>query len=380
MRENRSPIIVIDASDIDRPSGGRTAVLELFRALFAREPNWRYVVLVSQREQDFDRFSYVHQVVIPFRSRPLERLWIQIAVEYFALVKHVNIVHFARTMGGFTWPAKNVLTVFDVTTLRHPELHSRMAVWFWRYVQPFLMRWADLLIAISQDVADDLIREFHLSPDKIEVIYCAPQSVFQEPVEPQLLEDVRRKYRLPKRYMLFVGMLAKKKNLSTLIRALHILREGHVDFPPLVIAGRRYRQSDDVAIFQQIRSLGLETDVQYIGPVRSKELPSLYRGAEAFVFPSLHEGFGIPCLEAMACGVPVVAASSGAIPEVVGDAALLVKDPTDANVLAQAIHRILSDSSLRQELVAKGIARAERFSWPRLADQVLALYRRLLET
>ena len=120
--------------------------------------------------------------------------------------------------------------------------------------------------------------------------------------------------------------------------------------------------------------------MQYIGPVRSKELPSLYRGAEAFVFPSLHEGFGIPCLEAMACGVPVVAASSGAIPEVVGDAALLVKDPTDANALAQAIHRILSDSSLRQELVAKGIARAERFSWPCLADQMLALYRRLLET
>jgi len=251
-------------------------------------------------------------------------------------------------------------------------------VYFWRYVQPSFMRWADRIITISQDVADDLVREFHLPPDKTEVVYCAPKSVFQQPVQSSQ-SDIARKYRLPERYMLFVGMLAKKKNLSTLIHALHVLKQRGVEYPPLVIAGRRYRQSDDVAIFQQISSLGLESDVRYIGPVEDQELPSLYRGAEVFVFPSLHEGFGIPCLEAMSCRVPVVAARSGAIPEVVGDGALLVDDPTDASGLAQAIHRVLSDSSLRQELVAKGSARAEEFSWPRLADQVLALYRRLLE-
>ncbi len=361
MKANKSPVIVIDASDIDKPSGGRTAVLELFRALFAREPDWQYIVLVSQREPDWDQFSYVRQILVPFRGRLLERLWIQAAVMYLALVKRVDIVHFARTMGGFAWPAKNVLTVFDNTTLRHPELHSRTAVWFWRYVQPVLMRQTDQLIAISQNVADDLVREFHLPADKIEVVYCAPKSIFQTPVEPQMREDIGLKYRLPERYILFVGMLAKKKNLSTLIQALYILKERHADCPPLVITGRRYRQSDDVAIFEQINSLELDSDVQYIGSAADHELPALYSGAEAFIFPSLHEGFGIPCLEAMACRVPVVTVRSGAIPEVVGDAALLVDDPTDANALAQAIHQVLDDSSLRRELITKGTRRAEQF-------------------
>ncbi len=379
MEQHQHPTILIDASDIDKPSGGRTAVLELFHSLFARQPNWQYVVLVSRREPDFEPFPYVRQLVIPFRNRLLERLWVQLAVWYFAWVKRVEIVHFARTLAGIAWPAKSVLTVFDLTTLRHPELHSRAAVWFWRYLHPVLMRWTDRLIAISHDVAHDLVRELHLPPEKIEVVYCAPQSVFEDPISPQDREDVRRKHGLPTRYMLFVGMLARKKNLPTLIQALHVLKESDYDFPPLVIAGRRYRQSDDVAIFEQICSLELESDVQYIGPVESEDLPGLYSGAEVFVFPSLHEGFGIPCLEAMKCRVPVIAARSGAVPEVVGDAALLVENPTDARMLAQAICQVLDDASLRQVLVDRGIARAQLFSWPRLADQVLTLYRRLLE-
>jgi alpha-1,3-rhamnosyl/mannosyltransferase len=174
-------------------------------------------------------------------------------------------------------------------------------------------------------------------------------------------------------------MLAKKKNLSTLIRALHVLKQRDLLRYPLVIAGRRYRQSDDTAIFQLIRSLGVESEVRYIGPVEDEELPVLYGGAEVFVFPSLHEGFGIPCLEAMKCRVPVVAARSGAIPEIVGDAALLVDDPTSSHDLADSIHLALSDPSLRQNLIAKGGARVEQFSWPRLAEELLLLYRRMLE-
>jgi glycosyltransferase involved in cell wall biosynthesis len=377
MIARRSPTILVDASDIHRPSGGRTAVLELFRVLFARETSWHYIVLVSQPEPDFD-FPHVRQWVIPFHSRPLERLWIQAVVSYLALLRRVDLVHFARTMGGFSRPAKNVLTVFDLTTVLHPELHARTALWYWRHLAPLHLRWADRIIAISQDVADGLVQHFGLPSDKIEVVYCAPQSIFEEPVPPQLVEDVRRKHGLPARYLLFVGMLAKKKNLPALIRALHLLQERGVDFPPLVLVGRRYRQSDDSAIFEQLHTLGLESHVRYIGPVGDDDLRGLYGGAEMLVFPSLHEGFGIPCLEAMKCGVPVVAARSGATPEVVGDAALLVDDPMDAEALATGIQRLLEDTPLRQDLITRGAARAAQFSWPRLAGQVLALYRHLL--
>jgi glycosyltransferase involved in cell wall biosynthesis len=380
MNTQRPPTVLIDASDIDRPSGGRTAVLELFQSVFAFEPNWRYIVLVSQHEPIFGQYPHVRQVVVPHQNRLLERLWIQVLIIYFTLVERVDIVHFARTIGGIAPLAKSVLTVFDVTVLHYPDFHSRGAVWFWRYIQPLFLRRADQIIAISQTVKDDLVHRFNLPANRIEVVYCAPKSIFQNRVSPQSLEQIRRKYGLPERYILFVGLLAKKKNLLTLIRALHTLKERHADYPSLVIAGRRYRQSDDAAIFQQVRDLGLEQDVHYIGPVEDEELPSLYKGAEVFAFPSLDEGFGIPCLEAMMCHVPVVTTQSGAIPEIVGDAALMIENPTSKDALAQILDRVLSDPSLRKALVAKGIARARQFSWEEFADQILDLYRRLLAT
>jgi glycosyltransferase involved in cell wall biosynthesis len=265
-----------------------------------------------------------------------------------------------------------------MTTLRYPEIHSRTAVWFWRYVQPFLIRHTDRVIAISQNVADDLAEWLDLPPRKVEVVYCAPKRIFETRPGADQVAAIRAKYGLPERYMLFVGLLAKKKNLPTLICALHQLVHRDAEVPSLVIAGRRYQQSDDVAIFDLIRALGLDEKVLYIGPPDDEDLPGLYGGAQLFVYPSLHEGFGIPCLEAMACGVPVVAARSGAVPEVVDNAAVLVGDPTNTSELAQAIHRACTDEPLRQELIARGFARMQLFSWPRLAEQVLELYRRTL--
>ena len=378
MRASRPPTLLIDATDIDKPSGGRTAVLELFRHLFAIEPDWRYLVLVSQAEPDFD-LPHVRQIVIPVRNRVLERLWIQAVVSYFSLRRRVDLVHFARTMGGYTRPAKNVLTIFDLTTLVHPELHSRTAVWYWQRLAPLHLRWADRIIAISHDVESDLIELAQVPPEKIDVLYCAPQSVFGEPIDPRTIETVYRKYDLPEAYLLFVGMLARKKNLSTLIRALHLLKQQLAVTPHLVLAGRRYKQSDDSALFGEIESLGLQSNVQYLGPVDTETLRGLYGGATALIFPSLHEGFGIPCLEAMKCGVPVVAARSGAIPEIVGDAALLVDDPLSDEALAGSIKLVMEDEPLRRDLIAKGAARAAQFSWPHSSNQILALYRHLLE-
>jgi glycosyltransferase involved in cell wall biosynthesis len=378
VRSQQAPVLLVDASDIHRPSGGRTAVLELFRAVFTLEPAWRYIVLLSQTEPDFD-FPHVRQVVVPVRNRLAERLWIQAAVSYFAMSRQVDLVHFARTMGGLAWPAKNVLTVFDLTTLLRPDLHSRSAITYWRYIVPLHLRLAHRVVAISQDVADGLIEHYEVPPGKVGVIYCAPQSIFDQPIPPGLTAAVRTKFQLPGEYLFFVGILAKKKNLPTLIQAVHLLRQQDVDCPPLILAGRRYRQSDDSAIFQQIESLGLRSRVRYLGPVESQELRGLYGGATALVFPSLHEGFGIPCLEAMKCGLPVLAARSGAIPEIVGDAALLIDDPADPQALADAIRQVVYDASLRQELINRGTKRAALFSWERFAGQLLDLYRRLLE-
>jgi glycosyltransferase involved in cell wall biosynthesis len=393
---SRPRTILIDASDIHRPSGGRTAVLELFRPLLAREAAnpaaWRYVILVSRHEPDFE-LPHVRQIVLPFGRhsgslpRPAERLWIQAVVSYLALTGQVDLVHFARTMGGFAWPARSVLTIFDLTTVLWPELHSRSAVWYWRHVAPLHLRHADRVVAISQDVADGLVQHYGLSPAKIEVVYCAPHSAFDSPPGPHSFDRLSQKHGLEPGYLLFLGILAKKKNLPTLIQAMHLLKAEGLDVPPLILAGRRYRQSDDSAILAQICNLGLEDTIRYLGPVADEELPGLYTGARALLFPSLHEGFGIPCVEAMKCGVPVIAARSGAIPEVTGDAAILVDQPADAaasagafaRAFAVAIRSLLEDEALCETLIARGRARAAEFSWNRSAGQVLDLYRSLLE-
>jgi glycosyltransferase involved in cell wall biosynthesis len=388
MSSPRPPTVLVDATDIHRPSGGRTAVLELFRALFTREAEddsaWRYLVLASQREPGFD-LPHVRQVILPLGrlfggggKRSLERLYVQALVSRLTFSRQVDIVHFARSLGGFSRPARNVLTVFDLTTVLHPELHARAAVLYWRHVVPLHLRWADRVVAISQDVAGGLVQHYHLPPSKLDVVYCAPQSVFERPVTPDLIQQVRHRHQLPPNYLLFLGILAKKKNLLTPIRALHQLKSEGIQAPPLILAGRRYRQSDDSAILAEIHSLGLGEDVRYLGPVALEDLPGLYGGACALLFPSLHEGFGIPCIEAMKCGVPVVAARSGAIPEVTADAALLVDEPTDAGAFAEAIRSVLENEGLRQALITRGLARAAEFSWTRSADQVRALYRRLL--
>lgn len=380
MRNHRRPVtILIDATDIDRPSGVRTAVLELFRVLFALETGWRFIILVSQFEPDFD-FPHVEQRRIPVRNRVLERLWVQSVVLATTLTRRVDLVHFARSLGGFTGPARNVLTIFDVTTLRYPQLHARSAVWFWRHIQPQFLHAADRVITISQDVKDDLVQDFGIPPEKMTVVYCAPKAVFRERI---VTEDERRalreKYNLPDPYLLFVGMVAKKKNLHTLIQALHILKERSGPRLALVIAGRRYRQSDDEAIFDLIHDLDLEDDVHYIGPAPDDELPALYRNAAVFVYPSLHEGFGIPCVEAMVCEVPLIASRSGAIPEVVGEAGVLIDDPLKPEQFADAIAQVLTNPRLRETLLVKGKARATVFDWQQLAHQVLTIYRRTLE-
>jgi glycosyltransferase involved in cell wall biosynthesis len=189
-----------------------------------------------------------------------------------------------------------------------------------------------------------------------------------------------RKYDLPEDYLLFVGMLARKKNLLTLIHAVHLLKDQMQVAPFLVLAGRRYRQSDDSAILGEIESLGMQASIRYLGPVDTDTLRGLYGGAAVLVFPSLHEGFGIPCLEAMKCGVPVVAAQSGAIPEIVGEAAILVDDPLSDRELANSIRQVLEDRALRQRLVFEGTTQAALYSWARSADQLIDLYRHQLET
>ena len=263
----------------------------------------------------------------------------------------------------------SVFTVYDLTFAVYPETQTRLNCCFLRLAFPCFLRAADAIIAISESTRRDLVRLFGLSNTDIHVVYGATDARFR-PAADEAVAGVRAKYRLPERFVLFVGTIEPRKNLALLLEAIHTLRQGGTSVP-LVIAGRpgwHYRPFMD-----RLHQLALGELVTLLGPVPDVDLPTLYTAAEAFVFPSLYEGFGLPVLEAMACGTPVMASRAASLPEVSGDAALLI-DPHDVRQLAAALRQVWGDPALRAELRGRGWQQARRFSWEETARQTLQVY------
>jgi glycosyltransferase involved in cell wall biosynthesis len=275
--------------------------------------------------------------------------------------------------------ARTVLTVHDLIYRLFPEYHLPLNKWFLNLFMPLFVRRADAIIAVSRCTRDDLIRHYDVPPEKITVIYEGVDTQFQPITDPGTLAAVRARYGLPQHYILYVGTIEPRKNLTTLLEAYVALKaqtpnlQSPISNLHLVIVGRKGWLYQD--FFQRLRELGLEEDeVVLPGFVPDEDLPALYSAAELFVFPSLYEGFGLPPLEAMACGTPVVTSNTSSLPEVVGEAGLMV-DPHDVRALREAMERALIDEHLRTELRTRGLEQAGRFTWEKTAQQTLEVYR-----
>lgn len=376
----KTPLILIDAFGIDQPGGPRTAVFYLFEKLFEIRPDWRFVIFLSQSEAAYKRFANVRQVILPFRKGMLARLFVQLSFPLLALTLRADLVHFAKSQGAWVPGVKTVMTLFDVTTLYHPKMHSPLAVWYSKTVLPALARHCNAIVTISKDVAEDVQQWMNVPQQKIRVIYCASQFDGTAEIDAIPYSDLQARHHLPDRYLLFVGILALKKNLKTLIQALRVLRDAQVDFPKLVMAGPHYPLSEDREIFTTIKDLHLEDVTQYIGKISTEDLAALYRHAEMVILPSIHEGFGIPILEAMGFNVPVIASKSSSMPEIVGDAGLLVEDYLSPQAWARQIEILLKDATLRENLVKAGQLRSKLFNWQSSAQQLADLYQSFFPT
>jgi len=350
--------------------------LNLLRSLFAMDRENRYLVFLSAYEESLGGFGQVEQRIANVRNRFLVRIWMQAFLPVFLRKEKVDLVHYTKNLGAFLTPCKMVITIHDLTTLILKETHSAIDVLYWRIVEPLMIKQADEIIAVSHETKRDIMKMYQVPENKITVIPWAPSESFRILDDVAAINKVRAKYGLPIKFILFVGILAKKKNLSTLIRSFALLKRDDGLPHKLVVVGRKYQQSDDRRVLALVRDLDLENEVIFTGPVPDADLPALYNASDLFVIPSLHEGFGIVCLEAMACGVPVVASRTGALPEVVGEAGILVGDPTDEEQLAQAMGRVLWDIDLRKELIAKGLERAKMFSWEKVAQQTMWVYQK----
>ncbi len=273
-----------------------------------------------------------------------------------------------------------ILTVHDLIPLLFPRQSTARARFLFRWTMELALRAARHIIAVSEATSRDLQRHFP-SAKRISVIPEAPDPIFF-PRPPAEVEAVRRKYALPETFVLYVGSNKPHKNLVRLIEAWSHLTQYTIRNTfyalrfTLVIAGVWDSRYPEARLLAEAR--GLET-IRWLGPVPEADLPALYSAATVFVFPSLYEGFGLPVLEAMACGTPVACSDTSSLPEVVGDAALTFP-PTNPQAIAGSLARLLQDADLRAELRERGLHQAARFSWERTAAQTLALYRTITRT
>lgn len=267
----------------------------------------------------------------------------------------------------------SVLTIHDLSSIRLAQLHERRT----RRTAgrlPWMVRVATHIVTDSVAVREEIIEHFGLARNKVSVIPLAPRPQFC-PNSSGEERQVTEKYGLRPPFVLFVGTLEPRKNLVSLVRAFAALPPALLDETQLVLCGRWGWKNEPLEA--EIVRKGLETKVRVVGYVSDAELPALYRAASVFAYPSLYEGFGLPPLEAMASGVPVIASTDPTLVKVLSEAAMLVK-PTDVEALSEALRSLLSSESLRAVYRAKGLSHVQRFSWDTTADRTYAVYLKAL--
>jgi glycosyltransferase involved in cell wall biosynthesis len=266
-----------------------------------------------------------------------------------------------------------VVTIHDISFEHYPQFFSPRDRLILKTLVPLSARRAAHILTVSQHAKREIVERYGLSPDKITVTYEAAGEQFRPIADPASLQVVRAKYGIgDSPFALALGNLQPRKNIARLVEAFAQYRS---PLPTsLVVAGKaQWRESE---VFRAVQRAGLAGRVIFPGYVDDADLPALYSAATVFVYPSLYEGFGLPPLEAMACGTPVISSNAASLPEVVGDAALLI-DPNDTAALAQALHTVLAEPALHADLRRRGFDRAAQFSWQRCAAETLAVYRQV---
>jgi len=370
-------LIGIDASRAMRAqrTGTERYSLELIRHLLAlpeaSEHQWRLYLDTPDHEarltQQLANASHIERCVLPAR-----RLWTHRALAHEVTRRRPTVLFVPAHVIPFVQPTSrlpaSVVTIHDLGHHAFPETHT----WQQRLLIEGGTRWsvhtAQRVIAVSQATANDLVGRYHVPAERIRVIYEAPTQTAIVTLDQ--VAAVRQRHQLERPYALFVGTIQPRKNVARLLRAYAWLHRNTSVAWDLVFAGARGWLSD--SLYEQAASLGLAQRVRFLGYIADDELPALLKGALFFSFPSLFEGFGLPVLEAQSYGVPVLTSNNSSLPEVAGDAALLV-DPTDVDAIANAMLRLSQDEVLRQQLIDAGYANVRRFSWEKAARETLAV-------
>ena len=349
-------------------TGVQRAAYNLIRALVDMDQKNHYILFTTEDQVSNPDWQKPHVTVVPSRIREGESLrnhfWEQFTLPRLARKHAIDILHSPANLAPLFYRGKSVVHIHDLCFLVNPQWFSFSFRTLYNFVIPRLARRAAKVITNSNNSRNDLLQFCNLSADRVSQVYWAVDDLFLQ------TSDTTPSDRKMDDYILYVGSLEPRKNISTLLEAYEILRKQNPSIKSkLVLIGGESPLFAEV----QLKVKHFKEDVLFQGFVNDHTLQDFYRHARLFVYPSLYEGFGLPPLEAMASGVPVVTTLTSSIPEVVGDAALMVS-PYDAQELASTMDLILGDADLRQRLVQAGREQVRKFNWQRVARNTLAIY------
>ncbi len=315
-------------------------------------------------------YKQAKEMILPFPICLPETIKSGLGVSFASST--LDVIHIPTGIGFFL-PARcaKVLTIHDLSGYLFPEIQTYTWVILHKYYLQFILKRVDMIIAFSHSTKRDLIKYMGVPEDKLRTVYNGIDTDRFKVLPPSYIELVRQKYKLDFPFILYVGNLEPKKNIPTLLKAFTLFSSKNSGDYKLVIVGHKVWRYEP--IFNTIKDLNLQDKVIFLGYVPEEDVPGIYNAANLFVLPSIYEGFGLPPLEAMACGVPVVTSNSSSLPEVVSDAGIMV-DPYDSAALANAIDQVLSDEMLRTTLIKRGLERVKLFSWQKCAEETVAVY------
>ncbi len=309
----------------------------------------------------------------PTSKVPVRILWEQLAAPALAARSGFDLIHGPVNAVPLASRRPSVVTIHDLAFLEYPEQYPAMQRRYLTAITRASTRRASRVIAVSNYTGQDVAQRLGVDPAKIVAVPNGVSEEFFPRSDTPELAAFRARYQLPEQFLLFVGTLQPRKNLIGLIRAYARL-PANERIPLYVVGGEGWMYS---GIFDEVRRLGVADEVHFPGYAASETLPLWYSAATAFIYPSFYEGFGLPVLEAMACGAPVVTSNRTSLPEVLGDAGLLV-DPDDPDDIANAVRILLTDTSRRVSMASAGLNQARQFTWRRTARETAAVYRDVL--
>ena len=364
-----------------RKSGVGNYVINLIDGLQRIDRDNEYYIFTGHDTKHFfdlkeDNFRLI---ILPFSHdprwlmRPLYFLWQNSLVYRYIKRYGIDVLHLPNIMPLFIQYVPTVITVHDLAE-HWVKKYSGLRQHYRKQIVSVSSNKASRIIAVSERTKSDLTNIAGIPPDKIDVTYEAGTLVpirFEEPVD-----AVLRRYGIRGKYILYVGKFLHHKNVARIIEAFARLKHEHDISQSLVLVGKQDKNVD--VLMRLAENLGIRDAIIVTGYVPDEELPYFYKGAALFVFPSLYEGFGLPVIDAMSCGIPVITSNVSSLPEVAGDAAILV-DPLSTEAIAEGMWSVLNDEKKHEELSRKGKERARQFTWEKCAWETLATYRKALD-